>query len=210
VTVRRTTKQFWIHKKPPSDIHRSVPNTYPINPPLRPEPLSFQHLSKQNRRMNPLHILFRFICIFCIITQSLVESTEKVERTNNNEKLSTDTRSSNQSLNLLHSQENGKNSEIDPSHKSLRGPPVSKEQQTPGTVETVTDDRRLVSQAVHQLFTTPVRDWTLQQWLLMLLIFWLVSYFLRRCHCGCLQDILACFCCYSLFCDDGTLAYALC
>ena len=160
--------------------------------------------------MNFLPQLLRFLYISSIISQSFAQSTDEV----NERRLSTNMLPSVQNLDQLHLQDNGGTFGTDPVPKSLRGTYTSKGEhdrilRPPGKVEAVTDDRRLVSQVVQRLFTTPVKDWTLEQWLLLLVIFWLVSYFLRRFHCGCLQDILACFCCYSLFCDDGTLAYML-
>ena len=154
--------------------------------------------------MKCIRHLFLFFYISSINSLSLAQSTERVDD-GSTDKLSTNTLSPVQSLDQLHSQQSFRISDSDPGLKSLRGHVVSKEQQygtlnTPGKVEAVTGDRRLLSEGLQSLLTTPLKDWTLQQWLVLLVIFWVTYNF---CCCGCMQDIIACFCCYSLFCNDG-------
>ena len=60
--------------------------------------------------------------------------------------------------------------------------------------------------AVDRLFTTPVAQWTLNEWLILFVFIWLVGYFLRRCPC--IYDLLACYCCYELFCDPNPAGFS--
>ena len=69
--------------------------------------------------------------------------------------------------------------------------------------------RKLGGEAVFRLFETPIAMWTLGQWALLFVLIWLASYFLNRC-CPCFYDLLACFCCYELFCDPDPAGFILC
>jgi hypothetical protein len=77
-----------------------------------------------------------------------------------------------------------------------------------------------VEQALRQLFSTPPDDWSLGQWILaaflLLLLLWCCGCVsggrrygrgYRRTSggglCGCLQNLLLCFCCYELCCAHG-------
>ncbi len=69
-------------------------------------------------------------------------------------------------------------------------------------------ERELAASAFAQLFATPIAQWTLAQWGLLFIILWLVGYFMRRCTC--LYDILACYCCYEIFCDPDPVGFVAC
>jgi hypothetical protein len=70
------------------------------------------------------------------------------------------------------------------------------------------DSRKLGGEAVERLFSTPVAQWTLAQWGLLFVLLWLVRYFLRRCPC--IYDMIACYCCYELFCDPDPTGFVPC
>jgi len=63
-------------------------------------------------------------------------------------------------------------------------------------------------EAIQRLFATPVNQWTLAQWGLLLVLIWLVGHFLRRCPC--IYDMIACYCCYELFCDPEPAGFIAC
>lgn len=69
-------------------------------------------------------------------------------------------------------------------------------------------ERQLAGETVARLFSTPVAQWTLEQWGLLFILIWLAGWFLRRCPC--ITDLLACFCCYELFCDDHPAGFVAC
>lgn len=69
-------------------------------------------------------------------------------------------------------------------------------------------NRQLAGEAVAKMFSTPVAQWTLAQWGLLLILIWLIGHCMRRCPC--ITDILACFCCYELFCDDNPAGFVAC
>ena len=71
------------------------------------------------------------------------------------------------------------------------------------------EKRELGGEAVWRLFETPIGNWTLSQFALLFVLLWLASYFLNRC-CPCFYDLLACFCCYELFCDPDPAGFMLC
>lgn len=68
--------------------------------------------------------------------------------------------------------------------------------------------RKLGGEAVERLFSTPVAQWTLAQWGLLFVLLWLVGHFLRRCPC--IYDMIACYCCYELFCDPDPTSFVPC
>ncbi len=70
------------------------------------------------------------------------------------------------------------------------------------------DSRKLGGEAVQRLFSTPLAQWTLAQWGLLLVLLWLVGHFLRRCPC--IYDMIACYCCYELFCDPDPTSFVPC
>lgn len=67
------------------------------------------------------------------------------------------------------------------------------------------EQRKLNVDTVARLFATPIAQWTLAQWGLLFILIWLAGYFLRRCPC--IYDLLACFCCYELFCDPDPVGF---
>ena len=67
--------------------------------------------------------------------------------------------------------------------------------------ENVSLNRNLGGEAVADLFTTPIDQWSLAQWGVLFVLMWLSSYFLRRCPC--IWDMIACYCCFELLCDPN-------
>jgi hypothetical protein len=69
-------------------------------------------------------------------------------------------------------------------------------------------ERRLGGEIIARLFNTPIAQWTLSQWLTLFILIWLVGYFFSCCPC--IKDLLACFCCYELFCANDPMGFVLC
>ena len=70
------------------------------------------------------------------------------------------------------------------------------------------EKRKLGGEQVMRLFSTPIAQWTLGQWALLFVLIWLAGYALKCCPC--ITDILACFCCYELFCANDPGGFIAC
>ena len=84
---------------------------------------------------------------------------------------------------------------------------LSKDSVVEKVAEEQQQERKLNMDTVARMFATPIAQWTLSQWALLFVLIWLTGYFLRRCPC--IYDLLACYCCYEIFCDPnpGFLAF---
>jgi len=77
------------------------------------------------------------------------------------------------------------------------------------------EQRMTEDNSVTKLFSTPINEWSLEQFALFLVLIMFVFILLGCMCCGscfgrggggggnCLTDIIACYCCYECCCDDG-------
>mmetsp|Transcript_8137 Transcript_8137/g.10340 ORF Transcript_8137/g.10340 Transcript_8137/m.10340 type:complete len:149 (-) Transcript_8137:349-795(-) len=92
---------------------------------------------------------------------------------------------------------------IDKETHTVKNLKVEHQQERIKTIDGTEDDqkRHLGAESLARLFSTPIGQWTIHQWIVVFILIWLLGYFLRCCPC--IYDILACFCCYELFCDPN-------
>lgn len=82
-----------------------------------------------------------------------------------------------------------------------------------GGIHVEQEERRLENNSITKLFSTPMNEWSLEQFALFLVLIMFVFILFGCCICGsccggggsggCCADILACWCCYECCCDDG-------